>query len=444
MKNLVLLTTLLLATLNIAQAQDETRETAEARSAKAYQQARAEAAEAAASYAQVAEEAEQMRVEAQRARREAQRMSERARETARLRAEVMREESERSAVRSQEAERERSARDEEMERAREELSRAHRELQEAQREVARAHSDLARSETYRVTTRVMNLGDRPVIGVVLGDATEDGVNLIGVSPDGPADAAGIEVGDVMVAIDGVELAGRVKEAKPAVFEVMEVTEPGETVQIDIIRDGQAMSFAVVAEVREPSSWQSLLRLPEVTTIESVDGIPGEHRIVVESIVVPDIDEEALGERLEIIKERLANKEFRFHAGEFPHEIHQDFEFDYGDFSDVAGHAFSSANVWFGMPQAQGLELATINEGLGSYFKTERGVLVLKAREDNAYQLESGDVILAVGASEVNSPSDLVRALREIEPGESIDIEIKRDKRNKTLNVVMPENRFGFR
>ena len=444
MKNLFLLTALLLATFNLAQAQDETRETAEARSALAAQEARVEAEQAAAKYAQVAEEAEQMRMEAERTRHEAQRISERTRETARLQAEAVREEAERSASRSEEAVQARAAREEEMERAREELSRAHRELREAQREIARAHSDLTRSESYRVTTRVVNLGDRPVIGVVLGDVSEDGVNLIGVSPDGPAEVAGIEVGDVMVAIDGIELTGRVEDAKPAVFEVMETTQPGETVQIDVARDGQELSFAVVPEVREPSSWQSLVRLPEVSTIESIDGVPGERRIVVESVVMPDIDEEALAERMEILKERLAENEFRFHTGEFPHEIHQDFEFEYGDFSDVAGHAFSSANIWFGMPQAQGLELATINEDLGAYFKTERGVLVLKAREDNAYQLESGDVILAVGASEVNSPSDLVRALREIEPGESIDIEIKRERRNKTLNVVMPENRFGFR
>ena len=430
-----------------ALANEQERKAAEASRAQASQeaeQARAEARSAAEAYAEVAEEAERVRTEAEKARREAQRVSERARETSRLQAELMREESKRAEAQSEEARAARASREEEMERAREELSRAHRELREAQREIARAHSDLARSETYRVMTRVTNVGDRPVIGVVLGEASPAGVELIGVSPDGPADAAGIEVGDVIIEIQGVKLAGREREAKSAVFEVMEVTKPGDTVEIGVDRDGQPLSFAVVAEVREPASWQSLVRLPEIAKIESIDGVPGERRIVVESVVVPDIDEEALAERMEVLRERLAENEFSFHEGEFPHEFQQEFEFEYGDFSDVAGHAFSTANVWFGMPQAQGLELATINEGLGAYFKTDRGVLVLKAREDNAYQLEAGDVILSVGSTEVESPSDLVRALREIEPGDSIEIEIKRERRNKTLEVVMPENRLGFR
>lgn len=440
MKKLILIIVLSMFAAGTAAADDQDH----AQAAQQAQHARAEAKQAAEAYAQVAEEAELVRAEAERARREAQRVSERARETARRQAELMREEAEQSAARSEEARQVRAAREAEKERAREELSRAHRELREAQREVARAHAELARSETYRVMTRVSSAGDRPVIGVVLGDASAEGVELIGVSPDGPAEAAGIQAGDVMVAIQGVELAGNEEDAKSAVFEVMEVTKAGDAVEIVVDRDGQPMSFAVVAEVREPTSWQSLVRLPEIATVESIEGVPGERRIVVESVVVPDIDEDALAERMEILKERLAEKEFYFHDGELPHDIHQDFEFEYGDFSDLAGHAFSSANVWFGMPRAQGLELATINEGLGAYFKTDRGVLVLKAREDNAYQLQAGDVILSVGSTEVSSPSDLVRALRGIEPGDTIEIAIKRDRRDKTLEVVMPENRLGLR
>ena len=342
-------------------------------------QAEAERAAAEAEYARVIEDAEKARAEAQNARREAEKVAERAREANRARAAEAKERNALRAERSKESARERAAREAEMERAREELSRAHRELREAQREVARAHRELSVNDRAVRAVRLANPGDRPVIGVVMGSETERGVELVGVSPDGPAETAGVEVGDVITAINGVDLAAADGGAKPEVFQVMETARAGDTIQLDVERDGNPMSFAVVAEVREPASWQSLVRIPEITTVERIEGVPGERRIVIESTVVPEIDEEALAERMEILKERLTDKEIYLHGGHLAPHVEGEYEFRFEEYSDLAGHAFDSANVWFGMPQGHGLELATINEGLGAYFKTDRGVLVLKAR-----------------------------------------------------------------
>lgn len=401
-------------------------------------------AAAKADYARVLEDAEATRAEAEKARAEAARVAERARDAARAVERARHEQTELSAERAEEAALEREARQEEMERAREELSKAHRELREAQRDVARAHRELARPERVVRAYRMPNLGDRPVIGVVMGEENAQGVELIGVSPDGPAEAAGIEVGDVMVAINGTRLATSSGGGKPQVFAVMEAAKPGDAIQIDVERGGDPMSFAVVAEVREPASWQSMVRIPEIATVERIEAGPdGERRIVIESTVVPEIDEEALAERMEILEKRLSENKYFLHADGMPH-LAGEYEYHFEDFSDVAGHAFSSANVWFGLPQSQGLAFAAINEGLGTYFKTDRGVLVLKAKEDNAYELQPGDVILKIDGTDVNTPSDLMRSLRELEPGETIEIAIKRNRRDKTLNVTMPENRFGLR
>ena len=70
------------------------------------------------------------------------------------------------------------------------------------------------------------------------------------------------------------------------------------------------------------------------------------------------------------------------------------------------------------------------------------MLVIQARPDNAYGLESGDVIQRVDATEISAPADLLRALRDVEPGSDIELSIKRDRRDRKLLAKVPDNRLG--
>lgn len=389
------------------------------------------------------QEAERARAEAESARREAEKVAERAREMSRARAEREARDEQIEMSERQELARQKALQEEEMQRAREELSRAHRELREASREVARAHRELSESDSIVRTIRLTSLGDRAVIGVVLGSDVEQGIELVGVSPGGPAEEAGILAGDVMVSIAGESLAGEEVESRARVYEIMETVEAGEDLQIVVERDGQAQEFTVTAEVREPSSWQSLVRIPE--TLGEAETVGSAPRIrTIERIAVPEIDEEALHERLEEAQKRLETSRFIYHTPQGSHEIEHSWEFNIEDFSEIGGHAFGEANIWFGLPLTMGLEFATLNEGLGKYFDTDRGVLVIEARDDNAYELKPGDVIMKVTDTEVSSPAELMRALREVEPGEEVELKIKRNRKNKTIKVVMPENRLGLR
>lgn len=401
------------------------------------------------------EEAELARIEAEQARSGAMKAAELARELARssaaLEREAQRKQNEGSNAERREQMEERAARQEEMERAREELSRAHRELREASREIAAAHRALARDREALELERELNLGDRAVIGVVLGKESTEGVKIIGVSPDGPAERAGLQAGDVLVSIRGESLGGQEgSKGRETLFRAMDEVESGETIAVVVKRDGESLDFEVTAERREPSSWQTIIRIPDVPVAAAAPSAPVPPHVAVERIEVPHIDHEALNARIEAINEELEAKRFLFVSPdgeeisiEQEFVLPEDFDIDIAEFSGLAGEALREANIWFGMPFAQGLALAEVNEGLGAYFKTDRGVLVLQARVDNAYQLEAGDVVLDIDSRPVNSPADLMRALREIEPGSEIELTIKRDRKDKTLSVVMPENRLGY-
>ncbi|NIP16779.1 MAG: PDZ domain-containing protein [Xanthomonadales bacterium] len=324
---------------------------------------------------------------------------------------------------------------------REELSLAYEELRRASREVARVHRELdhPRHRLVAPSARVVNLGDRAVIGVVLGDSDETGVHLLGVSPDGPAERAGLEQGDIIVAIEGEPLTtGEGENAGQVLLEVMEGVNVGDELAITVQRDGESHDYTVTTERREPFSWTSMVRLPSAP---SAPGAP----VIVERIEIPEIDSEALTERMARIREDLDRAKIVIEAkriGELAHEpgsLHLELE----SLSEIGEEAMLGASLWFGLPLTQGLKLASVDEGLGSYFKTDRGVLVLQAREDNELQLVSGDVILEVGGAEVEQPADVMRALRDLESGSELVIDIMRDRKKRSIAIIVPERRAGF-
>ena len=216
------------------------------------------------------------------------------------------------------------------------------------------------------------------VNIASGDADSgpvEGVPVVGVSPGGPADLAGLQTGDVLVAIDDVVLtADSAAAASAALIEFMEAANPGDRIDVAYLRDGSAAQATVVAGEFDPA----LMR----------PGFPFRRHL------------EELGADIETQLLQPLVRKWR---------------------SGVFG----------------GMELVALTPDLGRYFGTDQGILVVRAPASEAIPLRDGDVIVKIGGRTAQSPAHAMRILRSYEPGEELVFEIYRDQRPQTVEVDMP-------
>ena len=279
---------------------------------------------------------------------------------------------------------------------------------------------------------------RPRIGVSVDinqSARNDanGARVTDVLEDGPADDAGIRVGDMITSVDGHSLfdplAGDAEddfdldESIPVqrLLALARDLEPGQEVEVVYVRDSEVRT--VVVEADDLSSWSRGF-----------------------TVVSPNWDADAFQERMRDFSDRMRDFEFRFDDEDFSRRMeelterlqNQDwnrFRFDAPPTPDV--RVFSGNEpvvlsrlrdglVW-GSNSVSGVELMELNPGLGAYFGTSEGVLVTDVDEDSTLGLEAGDVILRVGDREVTTPEQVRRILRSYEDDEEITLHIMRDR-----------------
>jgi 2-alkenal reductase len=104
-----------------------------------------------------------------------------------------------------------------------------------------------------VTYPYVGIGFVPVTPEVAAQAdlsVETGVLVTEVSPGGPADAAGIRVGDVILSIDGQPI-----DEHHGFGEVLFTLEPGDEVDVLIQRDDLRMTVTVTLDTRPPATGQ---------------------------------------------------------------------------------------------------------------------------------------------------------------------------------------------
>lgn len=143
------------------------------------------------------------------------------------------------------AEKKPAASDAEIERK---LEQARQRLDAAAREVA----ELSMSLSGHVVPEMMRMGpQRAVLGINLGgprsSASDEGVEVVSVSPGGPAEEAGLRAGDVLLELDGTALKRRGDQSPhDRLLEIMRTVKPGDKVAVTYRRDGKVLKESLVA------------------------------------------------------------------------------------------------------------------------------------------------------------------------------------------------------
>ena len=217
---------------------------------------------------------------------------------------------------------------------------------------------------------------RAALGISLNDEDGEGAvpgpTVARVIPGGGAEDAGLEVGDVLTAVNGESLeAGSRAEANRRLVRLMETVNPGEEVRVAYQREGKAGNVTVEARPLPPPP---MLGMPPM-----------------------------MGGRM---------------PGPGMHE---------------GGMMRRSLEGSF-----RGLRLAEMNEGLGRYFGTSKGLLVLRRPGNSAIPLQDGDVIQEIAGRKPNGIRHAQRILGSYAAGEQLSIAVLRDKKARTLSFLVPE------
>ena len=120
----------------------------------------------------------------------------------------------------------------------------------AEQRLAEAAKELAAAWKTRLSERET---DRAFLGVLIAEQDERGIHVGGLSPDGGAERAGLQPDDVIVAINGESLRG---ERRPLgrLQRVLKEVEPGASVAVAVVRDGEELDFDVITAPAISANW----------------------------------------------------------------------------------------------------------------------------------------------------------------------------------------------
>ena len=209
-----------------------------------------------------------------------------------------------------------------------------------------------------------------------------GVKVETVTPEGPADKAGIKAGDIITEFDGERVRSTTQFAR-----LVQETPAGRQVAVALSRAGQRMNVTATTEQRGRSD-DFGVRMFDIPRAVRTPTPPRPPRPP--AVATPE-------------------------------------------FFEIPFMRMSAGRL--------GITAEALDDQLAEYFGVKEGVLVKSVAADSAAQkagLKAGDVITAINGSKVYDASDVNRALDRLESAGEFTAEIVRDKKTQSLKGKIEE------
>lgn len=260
--------------------------------------------------------------------------------------------------------------------------------------------------------------------------------VLEVIPDSPAESAGLQVGDTILSINGINA------SRQLISSLGSSLEPGDDVRVAIRRNGADRALTITAaEPRDEPFGPMVMRFDG-------DSIRSLMRVLVDSAFA-GLDTtrgfsyffaDSLRGELDSLRTRILSVP-RIRVEAFPDSMFRGGAFVFTPGDTVVGSWSFGGNTPFsfsmvGRAAIAGAELTRLDPGMREYFGVSEGVLVTRVPRDTPAEragLRAGDVIVGVNGESVDTVQELRREIQQ-NRGDGVRLDVVR--RNQRITVEL--------